>query len=153
MTRSPPRVTTHWCARPQGKTTFLKFLLARLLSAHQVAILCGNDLIHLFYHGKVYYRPTAYGFKNAPKHRTVRYYPIVALIDVDFKDRGPPIDDDINIWPVQATSPNPIRWKSWRKQLDAALLGMPLWNKVDLVNGYVLNLFSLSTINPGHVVG
>jgi len=148
-----PRGNSLAHTRPQGKTTFLKFLLAWLLSAHQAAILCDNDFIYLFYHGKVYSRPAVSAFKNAPRHKTSPYYPIWTLIDMDFRDREAPVDDDLNIWPVQASPPNPIRWKSWRKQLGGALLGMPLWNREDLVHGYVLNLFSPFTINPGRVVG
>ena len=72
------------------------------------------------------------------------------LVDVDGHDHGPPIGAGENIWPIQASSPNPIRWKSWRKQYDATLLGMPLWKMDELVEGYVFSVFSLSVINSSH---
>jgi len=58
--------------------------------------------------------------------------------------------DDLNLWPIQASFPDPVRWKAWRKQLRGALYGMPLWNTEDLVKGYVFSLFSLSAPNPEH---
>lgn len=41
---------------PLGKTTFLKFVLARLISAGQVVLLCDNTEVYLFYHGQVYFQ-------------------------------------------------------------------------------------------------
>jgi len=133
-----PRGNSLWYFCPQGKTTFLKFLLVWLLSAHQVVTLCDADSIYLFYHGVVYSRSSESLFVNVPKHKTLRYYPIWAPIDVDFLNREPPVRDDPNIWPVQASPPNPIRWQMWLKQLNGSLLGMPLWNRKDLVQGYAL---------------
>ena len=151
--QAPPRVATHRYFCPQGKTTFLKFLLVWLLSAHQVTILCDVRSTYLFYHGVVYTRPTASGFVNIPEHKTSGYYPIWAPIDMAFLKKEPPVCDDSTIWPVQASSPNPIRWEMWLKQLNGSLLGMPRWNRKDLAEGYVFNLFSLSAINPGRAVG
>ena len=54
MTRSPLRATTHRCTRSPGKTTFLNFMLARLLSLHQVVFPCDNLIVYLFYCGKMY---------------------------------------------------------------------------------------------------
>ena len=152
MTRSPPRATTHGHIRSPGKTTFLKFMLARLISADQVVLLCDFNNIHLFYRGRVYMRLAQFGIENLPKHQEIPYCPVWALIDVDFNDRGPPLSSTSNVWPTQASSPNPIRWKSWRKQYGAAELGMPLWSKEELMAGYVFTLFSLSAIDPSHVV-
>jgi len=126
-------------------------MLARLISAGQVVLLCGSNDIYLFYQGRVYMRLTQFGIESLPKRRGM-YCPVWALIDVDFKDRGAPLDSTSNAWPIQASSPNPIRWKSWRKQYGAAELGMPLWNKKELMAGYAFSLFSLSAIDSGHVV-
>jgi len=133
-----------------GKTTFLKFTLARLISHRQVVLLCDITKAFLFYHGKVYSRPTQYGFGDLPIHQEATYCPIWALLDVDYQDQGPPITARANIWPIQASYPNPIQWKSWRKQYNAALLGMPLWKMDDLMEGYVFSVFSPSAINSSH---
>jgi len=138
--RSSPHVTTHQRIRPPGKTTFLKFMLAFLISARQVVILCNSKKIYLFYRGQVYSRPTSGSFYDLPKRGT-SYFPIWTLIDVDYGDGGPPLDSDQNVWPIQASSPNRIRWKSWRKQNRAALLGMPLWSMDELMKGYVFSFW------------
>lgn len=40
-----------------------------------------------------------------------------------------------NIWPIQVASQNPIQWGAWRKQTKAGLLGIPVWNMEELVEG------------------
>ena len=126
-------------------------MLAQLISARQVVLLCDSKYVYLFYCGQVYSRVIAFGFNDLPERRKVGYCPIWALVDVDYGDQGPPIENDSNIWPIQASSPNPIRWKAWQKQNEASLLGMPLWSKEDLMGGCVFGLFSLSA-DPGDVV-
>ncbi len=86
--RSLPCATTHQHISP-GKTTFLKFMLMWLVSAHQVVLLCDSTDIHLFYHGQVYFWLMESGFRYLPGHKGTLYYPIWALIDVDFQDHGP----------------------------------------------------------------
>jgi len=125
-------------------------MLARLISDRQVVLLCDTSAVFLFFHGKVYSRPTQCGFRDLPKRKGAPYCPIWALIDVDFLNEGPPITDSNNIWPILASSPNPIRWKSWRKQTGAVLLGMPLWEMDELMEGYVFSVFSLSAIRSSH---
>jgi hypothetical protein len=113
-------------------------MLARLIASRQVVILCDNARAYLFFAGQVYYHSMDNDpFWNLPKHKNIAYCPILALIDVDSADRGPPITGSSNIWPIQASSPNPIRWKSWAKQNKAAELGMPLWSIKELTAGYV----------------
>jgi len=129
---------------------FLKFMLARLISDRQVVLLCDSSTAFFFFHGKVYSRPTQYGFKDLPECKGALYCPIWALIDVDCLDEAPPITGSDNIWPIQAASPNPIRWKSWSKQNGARLLGMPLWEMDELMEGYVFSVFSLSAIRSSH---
>ena len=125
MTGSPLHTMTYRSIRSPGKVTFLKFMLARLISARQVVALCDNNLSYLFYAGTVYSRPAEFGFTALPTHKETRYFPVWALIDLDFQEGGPQVGS-ANVWAIQTSSPNPIRWKSWRKQHRAALLGMPL---------------------------
>jgi len=126
-------------------------MLARLISADQVVVLCGSLNIYLFYQGRVYMRLTQFGLGDFPEHQG-KYCPVWTLIDVDFNDRGPPLDSTSNAWPIQASSPNRIRWKSWLKQYQGAKFGMPLWNMEELVAGYVFSLLSLSAIDLGRVI-
>jgi len=137
---------SHQRIRSPGKTNFLRFMLARLLSNQQVVVLCDNDQVHLFYRDQVYARPTALGFVDLPVHREHPSRSVWGLIDVDFQDHGPPISSDLTVWPIQASSEKPIRWRSWQKQLrGAALWGMPLWNLEELVEGYALSSFYRSS--------
>jgi len=145
MTRPPPRATTHWHIYPPGKTTFLKFMLKQLLSARQVVLLCDNNDVWLFFRGKVYFRPVDSGFRYLPRREA--YCPIWALIDVDLKDGGAPFQRSSNIWPIQTSSPRPARWKSWRKQYQAALWGMPLWEIEDLMQGYAFRSSTLTSFD------
>ena len=124
-----------------GKSTFLFFMLTRLFSARQVVLLCNSTYAYLFYRGNVYRRPAMYGFWDLPENPNRQYCPIPALIDVDYKNQGPSIERDANVWPIQASSPNPDRWKEWVKQNKASKLGMPLWTTEELMRGYVFSLF------------
>jgi len=126
-------------------------MLARLISAGQVVFLYSSSTIYLFYRGKVYSQNGIRNFRFLPL-RLKGYCPVWALIDGDYEDPGVSLGGDSTIWPIQATSPNPQRWKGWVKQNTAAVFGMPLWNAKELVEGYVFSLFSLSVINPGHVI-
>ena len=122
----------------------------RLISARQVVLLCNGRTTYLFYCGNVYSRPTDSGFENLPGHPDV--HPIWALINLDFKDQGPPIEEGVNVWPIQASSPNPVRWNLWLQRTQGALLGFPKWSVKELAEGYVLNLSPLSTVCPGRIV-
>ena len=139
MMESTPRLMVHRRIRSPGKSNFLRFILAWLLSDGQVVLLCDNDQTYLFYRGKVYFRPTHIGFTDLPVHRTAPNRSIWAPIDVDYLDRGPPIRSATVVWPIQAASPNPIRWSSWHKQLNAALWGAPLWSLEELIEGYAFS--------------
>ena len=135
---------------PPGKTTFLGFMLVRLISARQVVLFCNGNTTYLFYCGNVYSRPIDSGFRNLPGHPNL--HPIWALINVDYKDRGPPISGGTNVWPIQASSPNPVRWNLWLRRNGGALLGFPKWSVKELAEGYVLSLSPLSTVGPGRIV-
>jgi len=127
-------------------------MLARLISAGQVVLVYYSGNIYLFYRGQVYSRPMASGLEGLPEHCGMVYCPIWALVDADYEGQGPQAGSSPGTWPVQVTSPNPIRWKSWSKQNGATLLGMPLWNMEELMEGYVFSLFSLSAIDPGYFI-
>lgn len=136
-----------------GTTTFLKFVLAWLLSAHQVVLLCGDSETHVFYRGTMYLRQMEpLGFGNLPLHKLGVYCPVWTLIDVEYWDRGPPFLGSAIVWPVQTGSPVLIRFKLWSKQVDAALLGVPLWSLKELVEGYVFftrsMLSMVSAVDP-----
>ena len=142
---------THQVRSP-GKTTFLNFMLAQLISPRQVVVLCDNFKAYLFYSGQVYSRSMALDLEALPNHPQIDYFPIWALIDADLRSHELPFTYELNIWPIQASSPNTTRWKAWSKQFGAAVLGLPLWNMGELMKGCVFGVFSLSSIDPGHVV-
>ena len=111
-------------------------MLARLISARQVVLLCDNLDVYLFYCGQVYHRSGESSFMDLPTPEDLPGHFIWALIDVDYQDRGPPCVGSRNIWPIQTSSPNPVRWKHWSKQAQAAMLGMDLWSVEELMEGY-----------------
>ncbi|KAF9779871.1 hypothetical protein BJ322DRAFT_1086969 [Thelephora terrestris] len=117
-----------------GKTTFLKYMLVWLLSARQVVLLYEKSGIYLFYLGQVYFS-AARNFNYLPEHRMKCFCPVWALIDADLEAQEPPIRAHSNIWPIQASPPDPIRWKLWVKQNHASILGMPKWNTEELAKG------------------
>ena len=139
--RSPSRAATHRRICAPGKSTFLFFMLARLFSARQVTLLFGTTYAYLFYRRKVYRRSAKLGSWDLPKNPKRRYCPILGFIDADYTNRGPRVKHVANVWPIQFSSPNPIRWKHWVKQNGAATLGMPLWTTDELMRGYVFSLF------------
>ena len=111
-------------------------MLALLLSAGQVVVLCNRTHVYFFCHGQAYVRPIALGFLGLPTHKQHRTRAVWALIDMDFGSQEPPISGDLEVWPIQASSPNPAQWGKWRKQLRAAMWGMPLWDMDELMEGY-----------------
>ena len=125
---------------------YLKFMLVRLIATRQVVLLCDNSNAYLFYSGQVYRHPMGNSvFWNLPTHKNIPYCPILTLIDVDYDNMGPPMSSSSNIWPIQASSPNRIQWRSWAKQNKAIVLGMPLWSIDELTEGYVCSPFLPST--------
>ena len=113
---------------------FLNFMLARLILAGQSILLSTQSRLYLFHEGEVH-RRAAVDFAYIPTHKLDEQFTMWTLIDSGTTQ--PPIENWCLIWPIQVSSPDPIRWKIWRKQRSAALLGMPLWNIVELEEGYV----------------
>lgn len=112
-------------------------MLVRLISAGQVVLMRHSSEIYLFYRGRVYSQSVVPGTWGLPKRSQMEYCHIWTLFDVDFESKEPQPGSHPDTWPIQTTSPNPNRWKSWSKQARATLLGMPLWNMVELMKGYV----------------
>jgi hypothetical protein len=119
-------------------------MLARLISVNQVVLLCLSTQLFLFFDGKVYTRGDL-NLWHLPKHS--RGQSMWTLADMDSEQQGPHFNKAHRIWPIQASSPDPNRWKTWIKQFGAGMLGMPLWNMEELMKGYVISCFL-----PGHVV-
>lgn len=113
---------------------FLEYTLIRLLSASQVVLWCNSSNIYLFFAGRAYMRPTSSGFSYLPEGPGY-YNPPWALIDVDYRDKGAPVDGDSNIWPIQVSGPNPIQWKYWLRQTGGREWGMSLWSFTELLCG------------------
>ncbi|EIM92051.1 uncharacterized protein STEHIDRAFT_164408 [Stereum hirsutum FP-91666 SS1] len=146
----------------RSKSTFLTFLLAQLLSFHQVVLLVSSTSSHLFFQGKVYVRrPSSSssssqhqhmpysGFHFLPiathTHRALHLnpYPIWALINANAHDSTPDsaiaIPTNCNVWPVQACPPDgPLRYGRWRKQRRGCLWGMSLWSEEEVLAGLSL---------------
>ena len=58
-------------------------------------------------------------------------------------------DDRVKCLADPSNVPGTDRWKVWAKYLNPHQLGMPLWTEAELIEGCVLNLFSLPTTDPG----
>jgi hypothetical protein len=138
MTKSSARTTTHQCIRCTGKTTFLTFILAWLISVNQVVLLCRSTELFLFFGGKVYLQ---WGHHLSCLPVNLQGWLIWTLVDVDSAEGGPPLSGHHDVWPIQASSPNSEQWRRWVKQFNAGMLGMPLWNMEELMKGYVISCF------------
>ena len=137
LTGTSPRTTTHWQIHSLGKTVFQQYLLAQLISTKEVVLLCDSNRILLFFYDGLYHRLTSSGFNFLPKPPSGKNHDIWTLIDTgDLKE--PPITESLHIWPVQTSSPNPIRWSNWVKHNKAALVGLPQWEMDELKKGFVL---------------
>ena len=60
-----------------------------------------------------------------------------ASINPDSAKEGVALDPEFMIWPIQASSPGPERWKHWVKHFNGHVWGMPLWEIEELNKGYV----------------
>jgi len=122
-------------------------MLVRLISARQVVVLYQSGQLTLFYSGQVYIRPTSKGFDYVPLPRGENKHPVWALINCDSGTCEPTLYKSDQVWPIQASTPDPIRWRTWSKHFNAAKWGLPLWTIDELVFGYVFR-FSLSRKMP-----
>ena len=139
MTGSSPCTITHRHITFPGKTIFLYYMLVRLISARQPVLLYTSTTTIFFYRGEVYRQTTENHFWSIPIYQG-GYFPLWALIDIDSRLEPPPIEGGSRVWPIQSSSPDPIRWYRWRSQTGAALLGMHLWTMEELIQGCVFTL-------------
>jgi len=111
-------------------------MLVRLISERQVIVQFNGTATTLFKAGEVYiYQGSGFAYVPVPREQSV--IPVWTLIDVDSGETGAPLTEDLLIWPIQASSPKPVRWRSWSKQFRSAIWGLPLWTLEELVYGYV----------------
>lgn len=66
---------------------------------------------------------------------------LFVLIDHDISTSEPisSLHDGDTVFPIQASSPNPNRFKTWAKVRQAALWGLPLWNEAELNKAYAFH--------------
>ena len=125
---------THHRTYPAGKTTFLNFMFARLVSVQRVIVLYNGSGIYIFYRGSVYRRNPQSRLEYLPLHKTGKDWRIWTLIDMDSLTGEPRLLKIERVWPIQAAYPNPVRFKNWVKYFDPAILGMPRWSE-ELLKG------------------
>lgn len=102
--------------------------------------------LYLFYHDGVHTIPTA-SLKDSDLP-----IPSTSLSDVfiwslfDISERNEP--NTLLVLPpcvpVQTTSPDPCRYKTWDKQRSPLFTALPLWTRDELTQGYVLPILSFS---------
>ncbi len=146
-----------------GKTLFLIYLLVRLLQLKQVVLFTlDNERLYLFYHKKVYttYIPQLNAIQpelQLPKPKTSKVF-IWSLFDVRMEQEPELLLVRQPCFPVQAASPDPIRFKIWSKERSPLHFGLPLWTPKELAQAYVLStsclcpysiLSAVFHINPG----
>ncbi|GJJ07106.1 hypothetical protein Clacol_001306 [Clathrus columnatus] len=72
--------------------------------------------------------------KKVEDLRTVHKLFLFVLIDQDVltSEPRPGLVFGNHIFPIQASSPNPSRFKRWAKKRNAAIWGLPLWDETEL---------------------
>ncbi|GJJ07082.1 hypothetical protein Clacol_001281 [Clathrus columnatus] len=121
-----------------GKTYFLWYALIRFIKQGQPVALFTGDTLFLFYGNHV----------RSPKKTTPIYFPIpkeatdttehkpilFVLIDHDTSTSEPTPDlvYGEDIFPIQASPPNPQQFRRWAKRRNAGIWGLPLWNEAEL---------------------
>jgi len=125
-----------------GKTLFLIDLLVRLLQLQQVVLftLDGN-ILFLFYHRKVYttcltsLHTTQISFwLPQPKPQTPGVF-MWSLFDISERREPDMVLINHPCLPVQAASPDPVRFKIWHKEFQPMRVGLPLWTRDELAKG------------------
>lgn len=86
--------------RSAGKTCFLKFTLARPTPAHQVALLLHNSDLWLLYKDNTYFQSGVSSIRNLPSCTRPGSVPIWVLVDMDYRDGGPPLGNP-EVWPFK----------------------------------------------------
>ena len=115
-----------------GKTTWLYFMFIYLVTRGEPVAFYKRGTTRVFHQGHVY--------KTQVEREFPRGQEPWCLIDCDHRNNIPPeyiIDSQSVVYPVQASSPNPTRYKSWIKERSAEILGMQLWSEDDIFEGCV----------------
>ncbi|KAF9065599.1 hypothetical protein BDP27DRAFT_50029 [Rhodocollybia butyracea] len=139
-----------------GKSVFLAYLLAVLLSIPDEGIPIGGDtpdqVLHLesapvlfytpwkqvlFYNGK-FYVPNCFRtfqMNTLPESLNGTRTPVWVLVDMGLKQEEPPSHALSTIFPVQSASPDPICYRLWSRARDSPYFGLPLWDEALLHRG------------------
>ncbi|KZT09337.1 uncharacterized protein LAESUDRAFT_810943 [Laetiporus sulphureus 93-53] len=105
-----------------GKSTWLRYALIRLLKKQQVVLFAQDERYHLFYHDCVYTISSG-KLSNDYLPRPPENGYFWGLIDSDKRAVQPHSALlDLPIFPVQAASPNRIRYRQWLKQREGFTL-------------------------------
>ncbi|KAL5480206.1 hypothetical protein ACEPAI_1476 [Sanghuangporus weigelae] len=143
--------------RGVGKTTWLWFMLIYLLTLKKNVALHTKGRTYLFYHDRVYIASSGPDVTWPPS--TAVRDRIWCLIDSDERVGPPPSyltsKDEGRIFPVHAAPPNPARYYKWFKQRGGVVIGMPLWNEEEIIEGFQLHqsyekLLGLLKQEPSH---
>ncbi|KIJ23241.1 hypothetical protein M422DRAFT_39715 [Sphaerobolus stellatus SS14] len=122
-----------------GKTYFLWYALVCLIKKRQPVAFATNNLVYLFYDNRVWFTPAETSNVSFPLGRPVtdseeRWPFLFVLIDHDISTSEPipQLHAGEDVFPIQASSPSPNRFKTWAKARNAALWGLPLWDETEL---------------------
>ncbi|KAE9400364.1 hypothetical protein BT96DRAFT_1018915 [Gymnopus androsaceus JB14] len=127
-----------------GKSVFLWYLLAVLLTlkddspVRRAPVLLYHDVhIILFYDDRAYtpISPSTFDFTALPEVDTSNA--IWALIDVDDTTGEPAgLAGARGVFPIQAASPDPKRYRNWLRKRKAVMWGFPFWTVEELLAGW-----------------
>ncbi|KIJ55363.1 hypothetical protein M422DRAFT_151745, partial [Sphaerobolus stellatus SS14] len=121
-----------------GKTYFLWYALICLIKKRQPVAFATDNLVYLFYDNRVWFTSAQTSNVFFPRGRLVtdseeRPF-LFVLIDHDISTAEPipSLHSGRNVFPIQASSPSPNRFKTWAKVRNAALWGLSLWDETEL---------------------
>ena len=131
----------------EGKTLFNCYLLVRLLQRKQVVLfsLDGEELfLFYFYFGEVYEALASEVKRKFPEPKSSSGVFIWSLFDI--AEEKEPMKHLYNspCFPVQTASHDPMRYKTWVKERTPLMVGLPVWTRDELAQGYVLQITHLS---------
>ena len=138
-----------------GKTLFNYYLLVRLLQRKQVVLFSPDgESVFLFYHREVYtVRMEAIYGDVLPYPKSSSNVFIWSLFDIYGPKEPKKVLVNRPCLPVQVASPNPIRYKIWRKERIPLLTGLPLWTRDELMQGCVFSITHFCLCLNAHCPG
>ncbi|KAG6820340.1 hypothetical protein H0H93_002000 [Arthromyces matolae] len=120
-----------------GKTFFLFYLLVQLLRRHQHVVFYIRGIAYLFSpqeDGYDIYKVYPNEHPELPPCELNAF--VWSLIEVLPTQSVPPLLVSLQqSFPIMAPSPNGALYRDWKKQREARLWGMPLWNHDELLEG------------------